>query len=91
MLGNKDAAGFFEAFAALNPKIFTVGFDADAAASPVALAQTAMSAGLTALACADVHEALTLAVEDGAPRVMICGSLYLAGEVLGLDLSTWPN
>ncbi len=91
MLGNKDAAGFFEAFASLNPKIFTVGFDADAAASPVALAQTAMAAGLTAFACTDVHEALTLAVQDGAPRVMICGSLYLAGEVLGLDPSTWPN
>jgi dihydrofolate synthase/folylpolyglutamate synthase len=91
MLGNKDAAGFFEAFAALAPKIFTVGFDADAAASPQTLAQVATDAGLSAKACTDVHQALALALSEGSPRVMICGSLYLAGEVLGLDPSTWPN
>jgi dihydrofolate synthase/folylpolyglutamate synthase len=91
MLGNKDAAGFFEAFAALGPKIFTVSFDADAAASPQTLAQVATEAGLSAKACTDVHQALGLALSDGSPRVMICGSLYLAGEVLGLDPSTWPN
>jgi len=91
MLGNKDAAGFFEAFVSLGPKIFTVGFDADAAASPVALAQVATDAGLSAKACTDVHQALDLALSEGSPRVMICGSLYLAGEVLGLDPSTWPN
>ncbi len=91
MLGNKDAAGFFDAFAALGPKIFTVGFDADAAASPQTLAQVATEAGLSAKACTDVHQALDLALSEGSPRVMICGSLYLAGEVLGLDPSTWPN
>lgn len=91
MLGNKDAAGFFDAFAALKPKIFTVGFEADAAASPQALAQVATKAGLSAKACADIHEALDLALSGGSPRVMICGSLYLAGEVLGLDPSNWPN
>jgi dihydrofolate synthase/folylpolyglutamate synthase len=91
MLGNKDAAGFFEAFASLNPKIFTVGFDADAAASPVALAQVATDAGLSAKACVDMYQALDLALSEGSPRVMICGSLYLAGEVLGIDPSTWPN
>ncbi len=91
MLGNKDAAGFFEAFAPLGPKIFTVGFDADAAASPQTLAQVATEAGLSAKACTDVHQALGLALSEGSPRVMICGSLYLAGEVLGLNPSTWPN
>lgn len=91
MLGNKDAAGFFEAFAMLAPKIFTVGFDADAAASPQSLAQVATDAGLSAKACADIHQALDLALSEGSPRVMICGSLYLAGEVLGLDPTTWPN
>lgn len=91
MLGNKDAAGFFEAFASLGPKIFTVGFDANAAASPQALAQVATDVGLSAKACTTIHEALDLALSEGSPRVMICGSLYLAGEVLGLDPNTWPN
>ena len=27
----------------------------------------------------------------GAGRVVICGSLYLAGEVLALDEATWPR
>jgi dihydrofolate synthase/folylpolyglutamate synthase len=47
--------------------------------------------GLSAKPCADIHEALDLALNEGSPRIMICGSLYLAGEVLGLDPSTWPN
>jgi dihydrofolate synthase/folylpolyglutamate synthase len=91
MLGNKDALGFFEAFADLTPKVFTVGFDADAAADPEGLAQSAKAAGLDAKACNGVSEALDLALAEGTPRIMICGSLYLAGEVLGMDASTWPE
>src|SRR5206468_10334167 len=32
-LSNKDAAGFFAAFKALNPKVYATGFEAEAAAS----------------------------------------------------------
>jgi dihydrofolate synthase/folylpolyglutamate synthase len=40
---------------------------------------------------ASVAEALDLSLRLGAGRVVICGSLYLAGEVLGADPETWPR
>jgi len=93
ILGNKDAAGFFKAFLPLDPYLFTVGFGADAAADPNDLAKTALGLGLRAKACQDVNQALELALasQDPPPRIMICGSLYLAGEVLALDPKTWPQ
>jgi dihydrofolate synthase/folylpolyglutamate synthase len=47
-------------------------------------AQTARALGLDAHACPDVAEALTeiAAPGTGPARVLICGSLYLAGAVL---------
>ena len=38
-----------------------------------------------------VAEALDRALAFGAGRVVICGSLYLAGEVLGASAETWPD
>ena len=92
LLSNKDAAGFFEAFLRLAPDLFTVGFGADAAADPQELAKTAKRLGFQARACQDVFQALDLALASrNPPRIMICGSLYLAGEVLALDPKTWPQ
>jgi dihydrofolate synthase/folylpolyglutamate synthase len=89
MLANKDAGGFFEALKATGAQVFTVGFDG-AAADPAALAAVARGHGLGAVAVGSVHEALDRALALGAGRVVICGSLYLAGEVLGADPATWP-
>ena len=44
-----------------------------------------------ATACGSVSEALERALRLGAGRVVICGSLYLAGEVLGASRETWPD
>jgi dihydrofolate synthase/folylpolyglutamate synthase len=73
--------------------MFTVGFGADAAARPQDLAKTATDLGLNATACQNVDQALDLALasQDPPPRIMICGSLYLAGEVLARDAKTWPQ
>ncbi len=90
MLANKDAGGFFEALARSGAAVFTVPF-AGAAAEPEALAAVARGHGLGATPCASVEEALTRALRLGAGRVVICGSLYLAGEVLGAALETWPD
>ena len=62
-----------------------------AAAEPEALAAVARGHGLGATACTSVGEALNRALRLGAGRVMICGSLYLAGEVLGASRETWPD
>jgi len=90
MLANKDHAGFFEALGGSNAQIFTVAFDG-ACAPPEALAAVATGHGLGALAVGQVDAALNRALSLGAGRVIICGSLYLAGEVLGADPATWPT
>jgi dihydrofolate synthase/folylpolyglutamate synthase len=89
MLGNKDAGGFFEALKASDATVFTVGFDG-AAAEPEALAAVARGHGLGATASGTVEQALAQALRLGAGRVVVCGSLYLAGEVLAAARETWP-
>ena len=90
ILANKDAGGFFEALKATGAAVFTVPFEG-AAAEPEALAAVARGHGLGGTACASVDEALGRALRLGAGRVVICGSLYLAGEVLGASRETWPD
>ena len=90
MLSNKDAGGFFAALKDSQATVFTVGFDG-AAAEPAALAAVARGHGLAATPAGSVGDALDLALRLGAGRVAICGSLYLAGEVLGASEETWPQ
>lgn len=88
MINTKDATGYFRAFADLVETVFTVPVDqSEAGIDPVALATDAQAAGLTARPCSSVEEALAeiaSLVEPGEepPRILIGGSLYLAGSVL---------
>jgi dihydrofolate synthase/folylpolyglutamate synthase len=91
LLANKDAPAFFTALRDLAAPVLTVGFAADAAADPQALTQAARAAGLDARACSSVDAALAEALRTPRARVVICGSLYLAGEVLARDAATWPG
>ena len=92
LLANKDAPGFFGAFRGVATKVFTVTFEGRAAASAADTAAAAELAGLRACACASVEEALDQAIKmDPVPHVLICGSLYLAGEVLAMSPETWPT
>lgn len=90
ILANKDAGGFFAALKDSQATVFTVGFEG-AAAEPAALAAVARGHGLAATPAGSVGEAVDLALRLGAGRVAICGSLYLAGEVLGASRETWPE
>ncbi|MFZ5668379.1 MAG: bifunctional folylpolyglutamate synthase/dihydrofolate synthase [Pseudomonadota bacterium] len=93
LLANKDAEGFFAAFAGLRPRVAAVPFEAAAASPPGRVAAAARAAGLAAEAFAGVDEALgaVLAADGPPPHVIICGSLYLAGEVLAASPDTWPT
>jgi dihydrofolate synthase/folylpolyglutamate synthase len=53
----------------------------------------ARAAGLQAEAVGYPLEAVrrALATEGAPPHVLICGSLYLAGEVLAESEQTWPR
>ena len=92
-LANKDAVGFFSAFKALNPRVFATGFDADAAASAEQTASAARTAGLNVEVAIDIPDAVRRALgsQDAPPHVLICGSLYMAGEVLAASEETWPS
>lgn len=93
LLVNKDIDGFFAAFANLKPRVVAVPFEADAASPPERLAEAATRAGLQAAVSGSALEALeTVLAGDGPPpHIVICGSLYLAGEVLAASESTWPT
>ncbi len=90
MLSTKDPAGFFTPFKGLVRHVFTVPIpQSEAAWAPEALAEAARAAGLSAQAVDGPMEAMRLLGEgwqyERAPRVLICGSLYLAGDVLALN------
>ena len=85
MLATKDAAGFFAALAPLGGRLHTVTIAGEANARPAAeLAAIARAAGLEARPAQSPAEALARIGEAGGPppRVLICGSLYLAGQIL---------
>ena len=93
MYGRKDAVGFFAPFAELGPRVLTTSFHAPNAASAAEIAQAARTAGLAAAEGSDVTQAVRLALSapGPAPRVLICGGLHFAGEVLALSPETWPT
>ncbi len=87
MLTTKDPAGFFRPFAGLVRHAMTVPVPmSEAGFDPARLAEIAMQSDVPARPFADVNTALaSLHVERGdaePPRILICGSLYLAGSVL---------
>jgi dihydrofolate synthase / folylpolyglutamate synthase len=85
MLDTKDAEGFLAPFAGLVRHIRTVPIaGTEAAQDATALAKAAANMGLAATVAADVESAvLELSAAESAPiRILICGSLYLAGQVL---------
>jgi dihydrofolate synthase / folylpolyglutamate synthase len=89
MMSTKDPRGFLDYFRRLAPKVFTVPFGNPAALSAGDLADAAGSIGLDATATESLAAALAAvrALPAGSvpPRVLITGSLYLAGEVLAAD------
>jgi dihydrofolate synthase/folylpolyglutamate synthase len=84
MQETKDAEGFFAAFAGIAASVFTVKADHEGAAAPADVAAAAERGGIPAYPCASIEEAGRLAVGNGRTptRILICGSRYLAGEVL---------
>jgi dihydrofolate synthase/folylpolyglutamate synthase len=86
MLNSKDAAGFLRPLAAVAEDVHTIAIPGEAnSLTAVELAAAAQSAGLRATPAAGLNEAAAALMKNGAagpPRVLICGSLYLAGHVL---------
>jgi dihydrofolate synthase / folylpolyglutamate synthase len=83
-LETKDAGTFIETIAPQAASFHALAPAGEHAYIPAEkLVAFARAAGLEAAAAANVSAAITeLARRDGPARVLVCGSLYLAGEVL---------
>jgi len=87
MINTKDQRGYFSAFEGMARHVYTVPVNMSEAGVPNSeLAARAIAAGLSAEPVSSVSNALKL-LRDGwddpmPPRILISGSLYLAGEVL---------
>lgn len=89
MMANKDASGFLANFAGLTRHIIIVPVpDRDDAMPPDRLADAARAFGMrveTAGSVGAALQALTRLAYEVPPRILITGSLYLAGPVLAAN------
>jgi dihydrofolate synthase/folylpolyglutamate synthase len=85
MLGTKDFEGYLRHFSGLALRLYGVPIpNADKSLSPGQIADAANKLGIPAESANDVESALAAikALSLKAPRILIGGSLYLAGDVL---------
>ena len=89
MLATKDSEGFLRNFAGLARRIMAVPIQGqDKALPPDSIADTARRVGMPATSCGGLESALAATIRldlEAPPRILITGSLYLAGEVLALN------
>ena len=85
-LTTKDTAAFLRAFAGLAQEVIAVPVEGEHAGRPARdVAACAMAAGLPSAACQSVEQALIYLrarAWSAPPRILVAGSLYLAGAVL---------
>lgn len=97
MMALKDAAGFLAPFSGLARHVITVPIPGahEATHAPEVLAEAARAVQLSAEISPSVDQALRRLeqLHPGPKRILICGSLYLAGHVLALQdgVAAQPN
>ena len=90
MLANKDIAGYFQAFEGLANTVIGVEIPDHKSFTADDIASRAKDHGFSGQAASNLIDAVQRAINTGvdenepSPRILICGSLYLAGEVLKL-------
>ena len=83
MMNTRPPADFLEPFRAMAPKVLTLGIPGELNAHPAQfIASEGVKAGFDAKPCRALVTALKHAAEVKNARVVICGSLYLAGYIL---------
>jgi len=92
MLSTKDCEGFLRNFAGLAQRIVAVPIpEQDKSTPPEAIAEAARAVGIPAQGAEDLTSALAAIRGYGMappPRILITGSLYLAGHVLAANGTT---
>ncbi len=97
ILANKDIGGFLDAFEGLASAVIGVEIPDHTSLAPETLIEIAQSRGMNGQVASNLIDAVQKAINTGEalsrqtvdepivpPRILICGSLYLAGEVLKL-------
>jgi dihydrofolate synthase/folylpolyglutamate synthase len=93
MLATKDVDGFLRNFTGLARRLIAVPIASDKSLPPEAIAQAARAIGIAAEPATGITTAFAAIAALGLsppPRILITGSLYLAGEVLAAN-GTVPN
>jgi len=88
MLSTKDCEGFLRNFAGLARRLVAVPIHQERTLAPEAIADVARRIGIPADCCENVESALALIGRFDLlppPRILVAGSLYLAGEVLAAN------
>ena len=82
-LQSKDAAGTLRPFKGIAAEVLTLPIEGHECQAPGELAHLAESMGLPARPCSSLSSAMTALAKPA--RVLVFGSLYLAGELLALN------
>jgi len=95
ILGNKDAGKYLDAFTGLASCVIAVNIPGSPALAPETIKELAENRGMIAQVASTIPKAVEQAIKTGKalsrgdpsqptipPRILICGSLYLAGHVL---------
>ena len=86
MLGTKDAVGFLRNFAGLARRVIAVPIaQQQSGLTAETVAEIARGVGIPAMSRVSIEEALATIGRldlEPAPRILVTGSLYLAGQVL---------
>jgi dihydrofolate synthase/folylpolyglutamate synthase len=88
MLATKDLDGFLRNFAGLARRLIAVPLASDKSLPPEAIAQAARAIGIPAETAGDLtaaFDAVAALDQNPPPRILITGSLYLAGDVLAAN------
>jgi len=84
MMNTKDAAGFLAPLAPYTEMLVAVTIPGEKNALPAdAITAAARSVGIAAHSAGSISEAIRYLAGHRSGRVLICGSLYFAGKVLG--------
>ena len=83
MMNTREPADFLKSFVPMAPRVLALTIPGEPNAHPAGhIAEAAMAAGLSARTHRSVESALRDAAATPGARVVICGSLYLGGDVL---------
>jgi dihydrofolate synthase / folylpolyglutamate synthase len=88
MLATKDREGFLRNFAGLTRRVIAVPIHQENAVPAQTIAEAAHNVGIPALATDGIANAMAAITQlnlEVPPRILVIGSLYLAGEVLAAN------